>query len=627
MKKLLLLSVALSFSFYAFSQTRASLPKAIRDKSVSQVYTPINDLSSSILVQPANPTVSKALDVDEWQIGTTFYDLQTNSVLSNRFYRYPDGTMAAVWTRGMTSAGSWPDRGTGYNYFDGTTWGPEPTARIEGVRAGFPNYAPLGANGELVVAHEFTTLKCLVMNHREQKGTGSWQQTVFAGPTGTQLAWPRVMTSGEDHNTIHVLANSYNAWEGQTTAMLYSRSQDAGLTWDIDNIVIPGTGADSYTEIGGDEYIWAESRANTLAFLVTSKWADLFMMKSTDNGDTWTKTVIWEHPYPMWDWNTTITTDTVWCPESATIALDYTGKAHVAFGIGRIAHTATGATYNFWPYTDGIGYWNEDMPPFTNENQHKALCTYEGYLVEDVNLIGWMQDMDGDEEITLIDPPYNYNPQIGMSSMPSISIDADNQVFVAYSSLMEDKDNTVFNYKHIWLRGSPNGGINWCSFEDITSSPLHSFDECIYPQIAPNTYGDNIQLIYNADDSPGLTLSDPPDHDPQENRQNYVEFPKPDWVGCWDNIVSNGAKSISDLSEFYPNPSNTIAYTSLTLVKSTNVSIKLQNMVGQVILTQNKTLPAGVHQFQVDASQLDAGVYFYTVNAGENSVTKKLIVK
>ncbi len=624
MKKLLLLSLALSFTFYAFPQSRISVSKAQRDKSVKMVYTPITDLSSSILSQPANPTVSRAFDPDETQIGTTVYDLQTNALLSNRFYRYTDGTMAAVWTRGMTAT-AYADRGTGYNYFDGTNWGPEPTARIESVRTGFPSYAPLGANGELVVSHDFTVQKCLLLSTRAQKGTGTWGESTYFGPTGTQLAWARAMTSGDDHNTIHLLANSYNAWEGQTTALLYSRSQDAGATWDINNIVLPGTGADSYTEIGGDEYIWAEPQANTLAFLVSSKWADLFMMKSTDNGDTWTKTVIWEHPYPFWDWATTITTDTIWCPESASLALDNTGKAHVAFGIGRIAHTDNTTTYSYWPYTDGVGYWNEDMPPFTNENQHKALCTSPGFLVENVNLIGWMQDMDADGTITLIDPPYVYNPQCGMSTMPSISVDADNYVFVTYASLMENYDNTIFNYKHIWLRGSPDGGTTWRNFYDVTGSPIHAFDECIYPQIVPNTDGPSVHLIYNADDSPGLTLTTVPDHDPQENRQNYAAIPKTDVINV--NIKSSEEKSLVNVSDIYPNPCQTVSYATLTLAKAANVSIRLQNLIGQVVSAQNVNLQSGARTLQIDGSKLQSGVYFYTVKAGDTAITKKIVVE
>lgn len=622
MKKLLLLSLALSLTVCAFSQTKARLSNAKKDISVQRAYAPVIDESSNMFTQPANSTVNRAMEPTETQVGVTFYDQQTNCSVANRFYRYADGTMAFVWTRGMTALGSWPDRGTGYNYFNGTSWGAQPTARIETMRVGWPSYAPLGANGEMVVTHRATNLN---ISKRAQKGTGAWTESAYVGPTGTKLTWPRVVTTGTDRNTIHLLADLPDPYLGQTTAMLYSRSQDAGATWDISNIVLPGTGADSYTEISADEYVWAEPRANTLAFLVSSKWADMFMMKSIDNGDTWTKTVIWEHPYPMWDWTTTITTDTVWCPASATISLDMNGKAHVAFGIGRIAHTEPVATYNFWPYTDGIGYWNEDMPPFTNENQHKALCTSPGFLIENVNFIGWMQDMDGDGIITLIDPPYSYNPQIGMSDMPTINVDDDNSVIIAYASLMENLDNLIFNYKHIWMRASSDGGVTWRNFYDVTAGPAHAFDECIYPQLTTSS-ANTINLMYNADDAPGLTLVTPtPDHDPLENRQNYAAIPKTDVLNV--GISTPIAKNMVELSEIYPNPLQTISYVSITLAKAINVDVKLQNLVGQVVSTQNITLQTGTHTLQIDGNNLNAGVYFYIVKAGDTSVTRKLVVK
>ena len=118
------------------------------------------------------------------------------------------------------------------------------------------------------------------------------------------------------------------------------------------------------------------------------------------------KTVIWEHPYPFFDFDVTIA-DTFFCVDnSASIALDRQGKAHVVFGINRVMHEAVGANYSYFPYVDGIGYWNEDMPTFSDDLNALAPPQY-GYenseLVEDYNYIGWTQDVDGDDEITFVE--------------------------------------------------------------------------------------------------------------------------------------------------------------------------------------------------------------------------------
>ena len=64
----------------------------------------------------------------------------------NRLYLYEDGTIGAAWIRGYDGADPWADRGTGYNYFDGTSWGELPSARIEDVKTGWPSmhlWAPM----------------------------------------------------------------------------------------------------------------------------------------------------------------------------------------------------------------------------------------------------------------------------------------------------------------------------------------------------------------------------------------------------------------------------------------------------------------------------------------------------
>ena len=85
-------------------------------------------------------------------MGNTYYDLQSNGGIQNRFHIYDDGSMAVVYTYG-TSYPNFPERGTGYNYFDGNEWGPYPTQRVESERTGWPSYAPFGENGEIFCSH------------------------------------------------------------------------------------------------------------------------------------------------------------------------------------------------------------------------------------------------------------------------------------------------------------------------------------------------------------------------------------------------------------------------------------------------------------------------------------------
>jgi hypothetical protein len=320
MKKLVLISLILSVGFCSFSQQRVQIPVSVRNISKKVVFVrPMDEIVNNEVA--ANEYNTRYKVEGEDIIGRTYYDLQAFTFLGNRMHVYEDGTIGSVWTRGVDGAPNFDDRGTGYNFSPQyLTWLDEPNIRVEDERTGWPSYAPLGENGEIIVAHLAAGLK---ISTRDEKGTGNWNFQTLTGPTN--LKWPRVITTGDDNNTIHILTNSYEPYEGQPRALLYYRSPDAGATWDVQSEVLEGTGSDYYTEISADNFVWAEPNAGAIAFLVGDAWTDLFLMKSTDNGDSWEKTVIWEHPYPMFDWNTTIT-DTFYCVDnSASLMLDDDG--------------------------------------------------------------------------------------------------------------------------------------------------------------------------------------------------------------------------------------------------------------------------------------------------------------
>ncbi|MBN1339325.1 MAG: hypothetical protein JXA03_08380 [Bacteroidales bacterium] len=539
MRKFYFAGLIMLVSGFSFAQQRSFPDQSVQDivkhrnhQNELNATDPFGESSGEWIAPSGSPSPAvnlygNAEGYSEYQIGATDYDLQSNKSLSNRIWFYNDGTIGAVWMMGFQPV-TFPDRGTGYNYYDGTTWGPQPTARIESEKTGWPSYAAWGANGEINVAHTGLS-QGLLISRRSAKGTGTWAISYLAGPdVNNDLVWPRIMTSGVNHEILHVIVPSGNAtsYNGQTPALLYNRSNDGGQTWNILHQILPGTGSSYYTGINADEYSWAESRGNTIAFVVSEIWKDMFVMKSTDNGDTWQKLMVWEHPYPFFDFNTTLTTDTLWAPDnSADIAIDPSGKVHVVCGLTRVAHFEYGTTYSYFPFSDGIAYWNETIPPFTAPNQHDALDPID-VLIEDYNLIGWTQDVNNSGTIDFLSEIQTYR-ELGISTMPSISIDENNNVFLVYSSTTETYDNGTNNYKHIWARGSGDGGATWGNFRHLTDDLIHIFDECIYPVMSGNS-NDKIHLIYNTDYEPGLALDD--DHGYVENRMIYQQLDKSDLI-------------------------------------------------------------------------------------------------
>jgi hypothetical protein len=644
MKKVLLVVLSFCLVTIAYSQKRVPISKELTKMSLTRVYEMPSDLEAPMVnfnyTYPGLMKEAKMLG-DEAEIIETIYDLQTNSTVANRFVVWDDGTMAAVCTRGVESPGgfAFPDRGTGYNYFDGSSWGPKPSTRIESKKAGWPSITKWGANGEFVVSHQGGGNPLLLLK-RETKGTGAWIESTYNGPNGTaapQYLWPRMISSGQNNEYIHLFAltaptgNGGTPYMGQDGALLYNRSTDGGESWDIQHQLIDGVGSDYYLNIRADDYTMA-FKGNTVALLQSSAWKDLFLLKSTDNGESWEKIIIWEHPYPFFDVQSTLTSDTLYSvDQSASLAIDDNGMVHVVWGISRVARLESAppdpGSYSYWPYTDGIGYWNESMGQIPEaDNPHRTMMPE--YLEEMGMLVGWTQDVNNsgfifDFEGTN-DTPFNAYRSLGISTMPTIAIEG-SMIMVAYSSVTETyvtADGTM-NYKHIWTRFSYDLGETWGDFYDLQGDNIfHLYDECIYPILADKTNGSGaFQLIYQADNLPGLYLDE--DHDAVVNRviHNNMNFT----VG-----IEKPANMVSPfkVTEAYPNPATSSTIVGVELDKSANIGFEIFNMTGQKVFELPvKAMNAGFNTISFDVSALTSGIYFYTVSNGAEKVSHKLIVK
>jgi hypothetical protein len=627
MKRSLLIVVAMCIFSLVYSGSYAQSANDLIKKSAVRHYQSPTDMPPPMLNTTYNtPGVLKNARLlgDETEIMETVYDLQTNANLANRFWVWQDGTMAAVATRGM-QAPAFADRGTGYNYYDGAAWGPQPAARIETVRTGWPSIAPWGENGEIVVSHNFMVE--LVINHRETKGVGPWIEETYPGPGGdVKPSWARIVATGETNNYLHMIYNSYNAYQGQATAILYSRFDKDTQTWDIQDELLEGTGADFYTGINADDYVMA-SNGSTVIVLCASAWFDLFYMRSDDHGLTWEKHIIWEHPYPFFDFQTTLMDDTLYSVDnSANLAIDKNGMVHVVWGIGRVARLASAPPepgfYSYWPFTDGIGYWNESMGqiPEAGNPHHTMMPEYLDGLGM---LVGWAQgnilEYEGTGEW-----PFNVYRSLGISTMPTIMTHG-SMIALAYACPTHEFVTTdgLYNYHHIWTRFSYDLGQTWGDFHDLQADNVfHLYDECIYPVFAPMANPDDIpQLIYQADNTPGLHLDE--DHEPLVNRIIHNSFT---FIVGIDEIAGNQVSQLS-VSQNYPNPASGTTLVTVELNNAAFVSFDIFNMTGQKVFEiPARKMQAGAHNISFDVSGFSSGIYFYTITADNEKATHKMIV-
>lgn len=233
-----------------------------------------------------------------------------------------------------------------------------------------------------------------------------------------------------------------------------------------------------------------------------------------------------------------------------------------------------------------------------------------------------MQDADGSGEIELLDDIMSYR-ELGISTMPDIAINEWDQIMLVYASCAEYFDNGTYNYKHIWLRISPTGGIDWSPHYDQTGDLLHIFDECIFPVIVGENVGDpywdGIDVQYNIDSEPGLAWSD--DHDWNENRIT--------WTNCLLSLgVEENEVPKLEVSQNYPNPCNEETAIEVVLSQASDIDVNVIALTGQTVLEEKMdNAYSGNHIIKLNAAELPSGIYFYTVKAKEQIITHKMIVE
>ncbi len=615
------------------------VPRAINDNA----GIPYNQQHRAIkqnrppLGQSASATVSEAV------IGFTYYDLQTNASIRNGFLNHGDGTFSAVWTLGPTSSPgqTYPDRGTGYVYFDGTNWGSAPMARLEAVRTGWPSIATTSTGKEVIVSH-MTANPGIDYLSRPAKGTGAWAEDMSILGAGVDDTWSRVVTGGANGESVHVIANgsgvSLNAYFGQIGPVLYSRSTDNGVTFPGQNLrtLIPDLDSSNYFGFGGDSY-HMDTQGDDIVIGASDFSTDVVVVWSNDNGSTWSSQVLLEFPIPFYDDATMITdippfdgiADTITAGAGDIhVAFDNNGLIHAWFSVVRVFDDDPSGGLSFFPVTDGLYYWNENMgtnPPV---------------------LIGYAPDLNNDGVISLPDAsqicpndPFPFGLyRGGVTQMPTAGFDANNNIYVAYQTVDELSDTLAFfkTFRHTYIIKSLDGGTTWTTPENAldliyeTQPNDAPFLECVFANMAKKV-DSHIHLTYQRDFAPGHSLADPTRCDytnntGQVNEIVYTKF-EPNDVPLGIGSPAEELPSFT-VSNNYPNPAEDLTQISIRLDALSDITVTVTDVMGKEVYRETKTqLPPGNHHVTLSVSAVAAGLYTYTVTDGSHAVSKKMMVQ
>ena len=520
--------------------------KANNDKITMSGGETLNHL----MINP-NPHTSAILNsskstINEEIIGTTTYDLQSNAAVQNRIIVHDDGTISAAWTISQQYNTTYTDRGTGYNFYDGTSWGAQPTNRLEDSRGGWPSLISLGNGSEASITHN-TDNFYINNTYRPTIGAGSWfESPVSAG----YMIWNRSASGGLDGNTIHMIGVTASTtfqgtpFNGLDGALVYYRSEDAGDSWNITDMQLPGMDSSMYTGMSGDVYaITAQDETVVVAYF--DDWGDSYIVKSTDNGDTWTKTTFLDFPVDKYafddglDLDNDDTLDFVYSTDNyGALILDANGDAHVFYGIMRyIDDDLSDASSSWFPATNGIAYWNEsfgeDTTPATMHPGDTSLWYSD--MMNDHWVIE-APDLNGDGIVSGVDSTGGYALYYASyASMPSAGLDASGNIWLSFSGYTENADNGAQVFRHIYITKSEDGGITWKTPVNVTPHDMwNGMQECVFGSMSP-VVNDKISIIYQLDFEPGLSVRG--DEDLVDN--NDIVYLEIDTVGLFDNIPSS----------------------------------------------------------------------------------------
>lgn len=574
-------------------------------------------------------TVNRTVNPNSVVIGNTKYDFHYKKSALRTIINNGNGKISVVFNYSNYANNSSNDRGTAYNHYDGNSWGPIPSSRLETSRHGFPCVISNGTN-EIIFSHQNSETSNnnengIKMLSRNIAGTGNWTETLIKTKyfSNHDVFYPTAAIGGTNDSTIHLLAY---AWGNDTTfripgfnrysrsyAMLYYRSSDLGVTWDIKDSILPAFDSSIYNYHEEGAY-QIDANENNVSIAYFGQLESTKVITSNDNGNTWSENTIINFPnryriddgivstpksnfeYTPYEY---LTTD-----HSGSLIIDNNGKSHIAFSTIYVDDSDLNDNQYFGvTIHDGLAYWNSDFGD------------------DSIQIIARHKDYNNDSIIDEMYPSgnyfqYNYSGHSSLS-MPSMGISSDNKIYITYSALSEVHFDGVNNFRHIYVIMSNDSGANWTNPKDFTPDFNFNLTENVYPSLAKNV-DENLHIIYQEDNTPGshVTQSSAP-----VNTSDII-YMKLD-TALNEAVLSS--KELSSLDfKIFPNPTtnsiniNLNSGTKVTGGKICNINGVVIKNIREITEEQSKS---------INLSSFRKGVYYILLDFESGRKLSKKFIK
>lgn len=227
------------------------------------------------------------------------------------------------------------------------------------------------------------------------------------------------------------------------------------------------------------------------------------------------------------------------------------------------------------------------------------------------------------------DDPLSYNGSGWQHRLSVAKNEFENEIFLTWTDTRDVETFTINAQPDIfgWSKNYHTGDVNpvVCFTEGTLYETFYFFtygaDKAIYhPETQTYTIPYMNGVTPGEFSGNGSATADPISYD----YVSGIEFPAlGDYVSVNEIAKASGIK----VAQNQPNPFNgttTIEVNSATVAP---VMVEVSNLMGQTVYTINAGTINGTKNVTLTSDNLEAGVYFYTVRIGSESVTKKMIVE
>ena len=197
-----------------------------------------------------------------------------------------------------------------------------------------------------------------------------------------------------------------------------------------------------------------------------------------------------------------------------------------------------------------------------------------------------------------------WSPEFNWLITPEMQLDYDDYLLDFYIWF----DNEYASKFHVMVDDGTKGWVSILDYDDTT--PNNHFDSLISLNL--NSFvSQTIRIAFVQEGTYGMEIA----------IDSISVWSRT--VGIQDVLVPNTTK----LEQNYPNPFNPSTMINFSLEIRNDVNLSIYNQSGQLVNTLiNKEMGSGSHSVNYEANGLSAGIYYYTLTTGDDTISKKMIL-